>query len=138
MVNNSNNVKSKTVLLFLSYLFGFFGADRMYLGCYGTGIVKLLTFGGLGIWYFIDLLLITLNAFEKKTSISICSNYIWENSSIDQAYYVSVAIIGLFIIKLLFGSLWKITFGSTINHKFVLHQKEHLDEMYTNNLDEIY
>ena len=124
MVNNSNNVKSKTVLLFLSYLFGFFGADRMYLGCYGTGIVKLLTFGGLGIWYFIDLLLITLNAFEKSSSISICSNYVWEKSSIEQAYYVAIFIIGLFIIKFLLGILWTITFGNIFNSNVVYYEKD--------------
>lgn len=130
MVNNSNNVKSKTVLIILSYLFGFFGVDRMYLGCYGTGITKLLTFGGLGIWYFIDLLLVTLNAFEKKSSISICSNYVWEKASIEQAYYVSLVIIALFVLKLLFGTLWRITFGNIFNNHVVVHHKEHLDQMY--------
>tara|TARA_X000000950_G_C13422143_1_gene460584 strand:+ start:109 stop:501 length:393 start_codon:yes stop_codon:yes gene_type:complete len=130
MVNNSNNVKSKTVLIILSYLFGFFGVDRMYLGCYGTGITKLLTFGGLGIWYFIDLLLVTLNAFEKKSSISICSNYVWEKASIEQAYYVSLVIIALFVLKLLFGTLWNLTFGNIFNNHVVVHHKEHLDQMY--------
>ena len=130
MVNNSNNVKSKTILIILSYLFGFFGVDRMYLGCYGTGITKLLTFGGLGIWYFIDLLLVTLNAFEKKSSISICSNYVWEKASIEQAYYVSLVIIALFVLKLLFGTLWRITFGNIFNNHVVVHHKEHLDQMY--------
>lgn len=130
MVNNSNNVKSKTVLIILSYLFGFFGVDRMYLGCYGTGITKLLTFGGLGIWYLIDLLLVTLNAFEKKSSISICSNYVWEKASIEQAYYVSLVIIALFVLKLLFGTLWRITFGNMFHSNVVVHHKEHLDEMY--------
>lgn len=130
MVNNSNNVKSKTILIILSYLFGFFGVDRMYLGCYGTGLTKLLTFGGLGIWYFIDLLLVTLNAFEKKSSISICSNYVWEKASIEQAYYVSLVIIALFILKLLFGTLWSLTFGNIFNNHVVVHHKEHLDQMY--------
>jgi TM2 domain-containing membrane protein YozV len=130
MVNNSNNTKSKTVLIILSYLFGVFGVDRMYLGCYGSGIAKLLTLGGLGIWYFIDLLLITLNAVEKKSSISICSNYVWEKASIEQAYYVSLVIIALFVLKLLFGTLWRITFGNIFNHNVVVHHKEHLDQMY--------
>ena len=125
MVNNSNNIKSKTILIILSYLFGIFGVDRMYLGCYGTGIVKLLTFGGLGIWYFIDLLLITLNAFEKKSSISICSNYVWEKTSIEQAYYVSIVIIGLFVLKLLFGTLWRITFGSIFNSNVIIYEKKY-------------
>lgn len=121
--NNSNNIKSKTILIILSYLFGIFGADRMYLGCYGTGIVKLLTLGGLGIWYFIDLLLITLNSFEKSSSISICSNYVWEKASIEQAYYVSIIIIGLFVLKLLFGTLWRVTFGNIFNSNVIVYKK---------------
>ena len=34
---------------FFSFIFGVFGADRFYLGKIWTGILKFLTFGGLGI-----------------------------------------------------------------------------------------
>lgn len=43
---------------FLSFMWGVFGVDRFYLGKVGTGIVKLLTFGGCGVWVLIDLALI--------------------------------------------------------------------------------
>lgn len=46
----------------LSLFLGALGVDRFYLGYIGTGILKLLTFGGFGIWYTIDLILIITGA----------------------------------------------------------------------------
>jgi hypothetical protein len=47
-----------TVLI--SWLLGFLGVDRFYLGYTGLGIAKLLTCGGLGVWSIIDLVLVLL------------------------------------------------------------------------------
>lgn len=44
--------------LILSITLGGFGADRFYLGHWQEGIGKLFSFGGLGVWTFIDVMLI--------------------------------------------------------------------------------
>jgi len=49
--------KNYILTVVLSYFLGLFGVDRFYLGKNGTGLAKLLTFGGFGYWWLIDLLL---------------------------------------------------------------------------------
>ena len=44
--------------LVMSILFGALGVDRFIMGQVGLGILKLITFGGCGIWAIIDIILI--------------------------------------------------------------------------------
>ena len=50
--------KNPTTALILSLLLGC-GIDRFYIGNTGLGFLKLLTCGGLGLWYIIDWFLIS-------------------------------------------------------------------------------
>ena len=58
--------KSQLIALILSILLGGLAIDRFYLGHIGTGILKLITFGGFGIWYIIDIILIATGDLEPK------------------------------------------------------------------------
>lgn len=59
-------MKSKTTALLLSIFLGELGFDRFYLGKIGTGLLKLITAGGCGIWWIIDIILIASGAMKDK------------------------------------------------------------------------
>lgn len=50
--------KNWGVALWLSLFLGLFGVDRFYLGYGVLGLIKLFTFGGFGVWWIIDILLL--------------------------------------------------------------------------------
>ena len=63
-MNETTSPKSRLVASVLCALFGVFGAHRFYLGKTGTGILMVITFGGLGIWTMVDLVLILFGVFR--------------------------------------------------------------------------
>lgn len=52
--------KSFLLTWLFAHFLGTLGIDRFYLGKIGTGVAKLLTCGGLGIWALIDLVMVLL------------------------------------------------------------------------------
>lgn len=62
--SSTNASSSSKVTLALVCLFlGFLGIHRFMVGKAGTGILMLLTFGGLGIWTLIDFIMILTGKF---------------------------------------------------------------------------
>ena len=53
----STEQKEWLVVLLLSFFLGYFGIHRFYTGHTGIGVAQLLTFGGCGIWAFIDFII---------------------------------------------------------------------------------
>lgn len=51
-----------TTTLLYSILLGFLGMDRFCLGQTGTAVGKLLTLGGVGIWWVVDIILLVTNS----------------------------------------------------------------------------
>ncbi|MBU3069145.1 TM2 domain-containing protein [Aestuariicella sp. G3-2] len=62
------NVSDKKILpaFLLCFFLGILGVHRFYVGKIGTGVLQILTLGGLGIWAFIDLIIIVVGSFKDK------------------------------------------------------------------------
>lgn len=58
-------------LFLLTFFVGVLGVHRFYVGKIGTGVLMLITLGGLGVWFLVDLLLVVTGQFTNKNGQKI-------------------------------------------------------------------
>lgn len=63
--------KGYVPMILLCFFLGGLGVHRFYAGKIGTGILMLLTLGGLGIWTLIDFVIIVMGNFKDKEGLPI-------------------------------------------------------------------
>lgn len=71
---NKPEQKDWLAAVLISAIVGEFGIDRFYLGYTGLGILKLITFGGCGIWWLIDLILIATGKMKDANGQPLARN----------------------------------------------------------------
>lgn len=89
----------------LSAGLGFLGVDRFYLGYTGLGIVKLITCGGCGIWWLIDLILILTGQVKSRSGASLDG----------RDKHLVPAVVGSVAIVLALGALGAVSGGSELD-----------------------
>ena len=62
-----------TTLLLCIFL-GFLGVHRFYTGHIVIGLIQLFTFGGCGIWWLIDLIMIATGSFTDSNGLLLLKN----------------------------------------------------------------
>ena len=129
---NTVNKKSATVSFFLCLFLGTFGAHRFYVGKMGTGVLMLLTGGGLGIWTLIDLGNLVCNNFQDGNSNTL---ELTQNPSFFKKIMMVIGsvIAEIFILLIFIGVM-----ASIFSNPISLAVNRQLDSLRLGNIQEAY
>ena len=61
--SNRNYIAAVVLVVF----FGFLGAHRFYAGRWVTGLLEAITLGGLGVWWIIDIFIVSTGSLKDDT-----------------------------------------------------------------------
>jgi len=67
----TRSTRSFVATWLLAWLVGTLGIDRFYLGKSGTGLLKLVTLGGLGVWTLVDLVVVLCGGQHDKDGLPL-------------------------------------------------------------------
>ena len=72
-LESNTAVSDKNLILaaVLAFFFGWVGAHRFYVGKTMSAIVQIFTLGGLGVWAFIDFLIILFGEFKDNNEAKL-------------------------------------------------------------------
>ena len=118
---------NKTITLLLSVMVGLLGIERMYLGCYGTGLLKMLTLGGFGLLYVMDIYtLLSSSLAETKTSQLLgCSRVSWDPSTIKTSYYAAIILLIFMVLHVIVGAPMVANITDNINSQMMQSEQNH-------------
>lgn len=97
VVKNEPRQRHFLAAFFLSFMWGTFGVDRMYMGFWGLGILKLITLGGFGIWVIVDLILIMGGYMRDKQGREMLQSAEYKKFAFRTVLYFAL-ILGLIIL----------------------------------------
>lgn len=103
-----DNERMYLTATYFSLFLGWLGVDRFYLGYVGLGILKLITFGGFGIWWLIDLIWIALGNAKTKTGVQLV-----RTEAATRLVYVGLGI--YLLLSIVGGILWTISYAESLD-----------------------
>lgn len=113
-----------------SYFFGGLGVDRFYLGYTGLGVLKLLTFGGFGIWHLVDMLLIAFGKKKAKGSNLPLEGYAKHNKPIHMVAIVLLIVNGLVVVGVLIFLLVSVLGAASLQNNARNTQFQYQNQQY--------